>query len=315
MIFFSYKKAFNTIIFSQFFSSLFFMGVFLFCVNFLFFSSSVFADDGRLPTAWKTHVEKIDGIQDPLSGSSTEIINTLLVKNIVPLVKYVFIGVALIFFGIYSYSLSIGMGAEDQFTEQRKNFLFAVIGFTVIGLSAKVVELVNPVRSGNSQVINIDQTESVVKTVITYLEMGLGTIAIVVIFYGALQMIISDGDEEKSSIGKNILKYGFIGLSAVMLAEVLVTKIFYTKTAIEGGGIGNQEATELIIQGIGILEFTLQFLAIGVFLSFLISGFLYLTAGADDDQSEKAKKTLIWTAVGTIVVVVSYGILTFFTPA
>lgn len=289
-------------------------------VVFLFssFLSPAYAnEDGRLPSSYRTIIEKSEGLQSAssLQGDSVEIINTLVRDKIVGIFKYIFIGISLIFMAMYAYSLSIGMGDEEQFTEQRKNFLFAIIGFFILGLASKIVEIVDPYQNEafQTQIFDQEKTQSILQTVITYLEVGLGVIAIVVIFYGALMMIMSDGDDERTGMGKNILKYGFMGIAAVMLADVLVNKIFFTPEAIAGKGLGEKETTEFLKQGMGILEFGLQFLAIGIFISFLISGFLYMTAGDDEDQETKAKNTLIWTAIGTVVVVSSFGLMSFFT--
>ncbi len=273
---------------------------------------------GRLPTAWQETVQESEGLQvlKNTDAGSVEIIRILLIDKIVGIFKYIFIGVALLFMAMYSYMLALGMGEEDQFTEQRKNFLFAIIGFAILGLSAKIVEVIDPYKNHAFQknIIDEQQAETVIQTVITYFEMGLGTIAIAVIFYGAIMMIMADGDEERSSSGKHILMYGFMGIAAVMLAEVLVNKVFYPASAIVGGGVGQAQATTLIQEGAGILMFALEFLAVGIFLGFLISGFLYLTAGEDEEQTEQAKRTLIWTVLGGLVVLASYGVLTFFAP-
>ena len=306
--------------FSHFFTKIFLgLGVFSFLVLTFCSFSSASADEGRLPSAYKTIIEKSEGLHSVqnLQGDSVEIISHIFEQKVVSIFKYIFIGVALIFMAMYAYSLSIGMGDEEQFTEQRKNFLFAIIGFFILGLASKIVEIVDPYKNNSFQTEIFDQenTENIIQTIITYLEYGLGILAIIVIFYGALMMIMSDGDDERSAMGKNILKYGFMGIAAVMLANVLVNNIFFTDTAINGGGIGDAETTEFIQQGAGILKFGLQFLAIGIFISFLIAGFLYLTARDDEEQETKAKNTLIWTAVGTLVVISSFGIISFFTPA
>lgn len=302
------------------FSQFFFRNIFLLIVLIIFACSiySTAAAESRLPTEWKTSIEKSEGLQTLQSTASddgVEIIRTIVGKNLVGLFKYIFIGIALIFMGMYAYMLSIGTGEEEQMSEQRKNFLFAIVGFTVIGLATKIVEVVDPYKNQAFQqnIIDGKQAESVLQTISTYLEMGLGIIAILIILYGAILMITSNGDEERSGSGKNILLYGFIGIAMVMLAKVLVTTVFYPASAIAGDSIGDKEAKNFIIEGIGLLKFALEFLVIGILVAFVISGFLYLTAGEDDEQAERAKRTLIWTIIGGIVVLTSYGIMTFFT--
>ena len=46
------------------------------------------------------------------------------------------------------------------------------------------------------------------------------------------------------------------------------------------------------------------------FLSFLVAGIIYITSGGDPAKAEKAKKTMIWSVVALVVMVLSYGIVT-----
>jgi hypothetical protein len=307
----------NILFFSRFITSffskiLFFLGVLFFC---LIGSSAVaLADDTRLPNAWERNVEQIDGIQVTNHGeTSTEIINSLVRTSIIPIAKYIFIGIALLFLGMYTYYMAIGMGEEEQLTGQRKNFLFAIVGFTVLGISSKVVEIIDPIRENNSELIDTEKAQDVVQQIIFYLEVGLGIVAVMIVAYGAMRMITADGDDERASSGKNILKYGFIGIIAVMLADPLVNTVFYPNSGTTG--VGDAEAGNFIQQGAGLLLFVLQFFAIALFISFVVAGFLYMTAGAEDEQSEKAKNTLIWTAIGALIVIASFTILKLFVPS
>lgn len=274
--------------------------------------SSTYGADGRLPNTWDKNIEKVTVLQKPVDGDSVQIIKTLVLANFIPIIKYIFIGIALIVFGMYSYLMVLGgTGDEEQLTEQRKNFLFAAIGCTIIGIASQVVEVFDPFRSGsNNEIIDIDQAKNITQILINYIELSLAAIAIAVIFYAGFRMITANGDEERMNEGKNLFKYGFIGFVIVMLADPMVNMVFFPNSG--QSGVGNQEATNFIVQGLGVLKFVLTFLGILVFISFVIAGVLYFTALDDDDRTERAKRTIIWTAIGFVVIVISYSLVTFF---
>ncbi len=59
-----------------------------------------------------------------------------------------------------------------------------------------------------------------------------------------------------------------------------------------------------------ITSFAMDTVGILAFLSFLVAGIIYITSGGDPAKAEKAKKTMIWSVVALVVMVLSYGIVT-----
>lgn len=76
------------------------------------------------------------------------------------------------------------------------------------------------------------------------------------------------------------------------------------------GITGTDSLSALIIK---YVNFALPYLALAAFLAFVYAGFLYVTAYGNDDQIGKAKKIMIYTVVGIIVVILSYAIVSVFT--
>jgi len=272
------------------------------------------AADGRLPNEWKNPIEKVAEFQEPVNGeNSTEMINNLIRENIIPIGKFIFIAVGLLFIGLYAYQMSIGMGEEDQITTQRSNILFAALGFTIMGIAAQAAEIIDPIREGDtSQLLDQTATDELVRSIINYMELLLGTIAIAVIFYAGIRMITANGEEERVTEGKNTMMYGFLGFVIVMLADPLITKVFYPKLGQQN--IGQQEAENFVIEGLGVLEFLLTFLGAIIFIAFIYAAFQFLMAGLDEEKKTTAINTLIWTAIGFVIILISYSIVMFFIP-
>lgn len=83
------------------------------------------------------------------------------------------------------------------------------------------------------------------------------------------------------------------------------------KTSLQGSGITHTEnAGDLIIK---YVNFLLPYLTLAAFVGFVVAGFFYVTAYGNDEQLQKAKKILIWSVVGLILVISSFAIVQFFT--
>jgi hypothetical protein len=85
------------------------------------------------------------------------------------------------------------------------------------------------------------------------------------------------------------------------------------KTSLGGTGITHTEnAGDLIIK---YVNFVLPYLTLAAFVGFVVAGFFYVTAYGNEEQLQKAKKILIWSVVGLLVVIASYAIVQFFTQS
>ncbi len=82
---------------------------------------------------------------------------------------------------------------------------------------------------------------------------------------------------------------------------------FFLPPADEFGEIG--EHTSARIYMVTVLNFILSFLGIIAMIFVIYAGFLYVTAGGDDGQHEKAKKIIIYAVAGILVVLVSYALV------
>ncbi len=78
-------------------------------------------------------------------------------------------------------------------------------------------------------------------------------------------------------------------------------------TSLEGSGITHTDNLgDLIIK---YINFILPYLTLAAFVGFVVAGFFYVTAYGNEEQLGKAKKILIWSAVGLILVIASYSII------
>lgn len=78
------------------------------------------------------------------------------------------------------------------------------------------------------------------------------------------------------------------------------------KTKLEGTGITHTENFGDFIKK--LVNFALPYLVLAAFVGYVVAGFMYVTAFGNDEQLTKAKKILIWSSIGLILVMLSYAI-------
>lgn len=76
------------------------------------------------------------------------------------------------------------------------------------------------------------------------------------------------------------------------------------------GVAGEGDVGNLILK---YVNFALPFLSLAAFVGFVYAGFLYVTAYGNDEQIQKAKKILIYSIAGLVLVILSYTIVNLFT--
>lgn len=79
------------------------------------------------------------------------------------------------------------------------------------------------------------------------------------------------------------------------------------KDSLAGSGITHTDSFRDFV--LKLVNFALPYLTLAAFLGYVIAGFLYVTALGNDEQMGKAKKILLWSSVGLILVILSYTIV------
>lgn len=67
-----------------------------------------------------------------------------------------------------------------------------------------------------------EKVENAIPTVINYLMIAVGIVAVVIIIYSAFLMVTATGDPEKFKNGRQALTAGIIGLLIAVLGAIIV---------------------------------------------------------------------------------------------
>lgn len=200
-------------------------------------------------------------------------------------------------------------------TKRKLIVLFSLL-FVVTALfatTARATELPNPLG------INCGSDNRVcIQTLLTNVSRAaIGLIAIVATFMfilGGFLILTAGGSSTKVDMGKKVLQYATIGIVVIMFSASLLQFIFRTVGADTGGintaaqeiGIKNTEITNLTTN---LMLIALGLLGIVAVAMMIISGYLWITAGGNDERVRKARAIMFSAVIGLVVVLLSWAII------
>ena len=134
-------------------------------------------------------------------------------------------------------------------------------------------------------------------------------------------MVTAGGDEEKVKKSKNTILYALIGFLLIKIPYALV-RAMYGRPGCENSSwglinIGTCDIKNVDLAGwIGIVwkifTFFNTFLSVICVILIIYAGFLVLISGGDEEKIKKAKNTILYIAIGFILLVWSHALFNFF---
>ena len=116
---------------------------------------------------------------------------------------------------------------------------------------------------------------------------------------------------KKKQIIASVITFTILSLFIVPIAadaQGIISNGFNRAGAIGGDELGTAELEDVIIQLVNVL---LGFLGIIAVVIILWGGFLWLTAGGNEDQIGRARSTIIAGIIGLAIIIASFAIARF----
>ena len=98
-------------------------------------------------------------------------------------------------------------------------------------------------------------------------------------------------------------------LASIFDGDGLIEGLNKAKNELSGSGI--REEDDLIIVIVSIINALLPWAAIAAVVAFIVSGFLFILGFGSDTAIQRAKKIMIWSAIGLVVIILSIVIISF----
>lgn len=239
------------------------------------------------------------------SSPSTGIwsIESYLSQVIVPAIKTIFIGIAVLYVAWYALSMIMFGGEESVQTEQRKAFGDAARGMAFIGIASFLVDTFAPSATG-AALLNETPFTVAINRIVDFLTLVTGAFLIFIISLAGFRIIVLQGDESEIDKQKKNFFNGLIGVALLLTARIGVLAILPT---------GSPDA--IVVEIGGIIRFLLEIMAGLAVVSLIASGALYIVALHSDTLRQRAKRILLSTVIILIIVIFAHVLIATFLPA
>lgn len=209
--------------------------------------------------------------------------------------------------------ITAGKQIEDIATQQKENIKYALIGLLVIIMADVMVKQVffgeaGEVYRGQAEAqAAAERGTEQIKGLYNFLEVFVGSIAILMIVISGFQMVASGGNEETMGKSKKHIMWAVIGLVVVGVSELVVKDIVFPAQGSQLPSAGKGQ--KLIVD---ITNFVSGFVATVAIAFYMYGGFLYVTAAGKEDQAGKAKKVLIGATIGLLLAMGAFALVNTF---
>jgi hypothetical protein len=255
-----------------------------------------------------------------------------LVTAVIMNVRYIIGAVAI---GLMVYAgvrMVIAQGSEEEYTTQKRNLVYAVIGLAVVGFSGDLVRIFSvycsptgkdlagmPCTPGgflkdpNAIIRSATLFDQRTQFIITFIKYIIGSIAVFMIIRSGLRLITSSGNEEKLAEDKKSLFYGIIGLLFIIMADSAVTNVFYkidlSRYPSVGGAAPGFNAAQGVAELAGFTNLVVTIATPIAILMLLYAAFQYITSAGNEERQGKAKRLIFAVIVGILIMYAAFAIV------
>jgi hypothetical protein len=264
--------------------------------------------------------EGFDAFPRPEGETGLEIAKSL-VGRLVDNVRFIVGAVAILMIIVSSIRIIIGEGEKDVFDKQRDNVLYSLVGLAVVGLSgefSRILSLDNGgfLRDPQATLKSVRIFNNTVEIILVFIKWLLGGLATLFLVRAGLNLVIKGGNEEALELNKKIIGWSFFGLVFVLIATPFVNDVFFKIDDTRFPGVESVtpfiESNRLIKELVGATNLTLTIAGPFAILSLIAGGVLYVFANGEDEKIERAKKIMLWSIIGLIIMYGAFGIVSTF---
>ncbi len=128
-------------------------------------------------------------------------------------------------------------------------------------------------------------------------------LSLVFVLYGALLMVISQGDEGQIGKGKSHIQYAIVGLAVALMAQNIYSFVYDV--------VQNVNPNDAIFGGIlpGVASAIVTVFNPLFFISIIVAGIRMVLDRGKDQEFGKAKTALLWSCAGAVVINVAYSLI------
>ena len=192
----------------------------------------------------------------------------------------------LVYAGVIYISSS---GNEEQASRAKRQVLYAVIGI-ILALSANLIM---------NAVVDRDAL-TIVALVDPFINMAViltGTLATIYLIYAGFVYITSEGDEQESSRARRQILYAVIGIILALSANIILNAVI------------NRDALTIVALVDPFINMALALISTIAAISLIYAGTVYITSTGDIEESNRARRQILYSILGLVVAGAAYTIV------
>lgn len=270
------------------------------------------------------------GIPQLSAGTATDRFNYL-AGSVITNARYLIGAVAVALLVYAGVRMVIAQGNPEEYTTQKRNIIYAIIGLAVVGFSGDLVRIFN-VYCNNGKDLNglpctaggfLNGPNAIVRTatlfnqrtqfLITFIKYIIGSIAVFMTIQSGLRLITSSGKEEKLAEDKKRLFYGVLGLLFIIMADPLINNVFYKINLAQYPSVGGAAPGIDTVQGAkelaGFTNLVVTLATPVAILMLLYAAFMYLSSAGKEEQQAKAKRLIFAVIAGILIMYAAFAIV------
>lgn len=262
----------------------------------------------------------IGGFPCPEGDTGAEIAKNLATR-IVDNVRFVIGAVAILMIIVAGVKLLTAGGNEEVFTKQSQTLIYAVLGLFFVGLAGEIATILEVDRGGFLKDPNVSVQKArlfnrTVEIVITFIKYIIGSVAVLFVVRNGLRLVLLGGNEEEVGKDKKNIFYGLLGLVVILMSNPIINKVFFKINTGSYPGIDpvrpSIDRVRLAQEIAGATNIVAAIAGPFALLSLVAGGLMYILAGGEEEKIGKAKKIIMWSAIGIIIIYGAFAIVSTF---
>lgn len=254
-------------------------------------------------------------------GDTGEKMAKNLVGKIVDNTRYIIGAIAILLIVISGVKLVFAQGNEEVLTKQTSALIFGVMGLFMVGLAGDIAQVFDISNQGflkdpNATLQRGKLFSRTVEVIITFIKYIIGSVSVLFIIRNGLKMTMMSGSDEELAKDKKNIFYGFLGLIFILMANPIVNQVFFkidtTKYPGNAAVRPGIDPVRLAQEIAGIVNLIAAIAGPFALLSLVAGGLMYVLAGDNEEKTGKAKKIVIWSIVGLVIIYGAFAIVNTF---
>lgn len=276
------------------------------------------ADQSALPISETAkEVYKSGSIPVPPDKTGQAILKDLVLGGLA--YAKVLIGVVgILYITILGYKLVQASGDEEDIAKAKRGLIYTLIAFVMVSMSEDVGKIFDMERktllsSPQDILARVRLFDKQVEIFMTFVKYVIGAFAAIMVVQAGVKLVTAGGEEEEVSKNKKNIMYSAGGLMIIYVGEIFIKKVFYKVDKNVYTGITGVhpaiDAKEGVDQIAGVTNLIIAFAGPVAVLMLIAGAIMYATAGGEEEKMNQAKRLIIATIAGIIIIYGAFAIV------